>query len=269
VVNESNLPQNDIWIWDLTRETEIRMRLGNNGGDSPAWTNDSQRIAYHPSVTPVIDWQSISGVSPPERLVTGYPGALDPWHPAEFTRDGRSLVFEGRERAAFEMDIGIISLAGEIETSWLISGKNTQRQPELSPDNRWIAYQSNESGRNEIYVHPFPNVSDNRWIVSNQGGSQPIWSPNGSELYFLQPGATPHLMSAKIDTSGEGFSVDGISNVMRWPYFNSQFTRSYDISPDGKRFLALKDVQSGTPKPRIIVVQNWFDELAQKMHESK
>jgi serine/threonine-protein kinase len=158
-----------------------------------------------------------------------------------------------------------------------------KRNGEISPDGRWMSYQSNESGRWEIYVRPFPDVNSGRWQVSTMGGTQPLWARNGQELFYVALDGT--LMRAAIERAPAGPQSGGqalpqsggqawragtpaklFDNTYAWtvPGFGA---RSYDISADGRRFLAMKPVsaeQTGAPS-NLIVVQNWFEELNRRV----
>ena len=131
---------------------------------------------------------------------------------------------------------------------------------EISPDGRWLAYQSNETGHDEIYVRPFPNVDDGKRLVSPSGGMQPLWARNGRELFFESSGAlmrVPLTMGSTLEAGTPTKLIDG-------PQSYGLPGRMYDVSPDGRRFLMIKEiagVDEVPPSARLILVQNWFQEL--------
>ena len=133
---------------------------------------------------------------------------------------------------------------------------------EISPDGHWLAYQSNESNQDEIYVRPFPS-GDGRWPISNGGGTQPLWARNGRELFYRH-GNT--LLSVPVETTAT-FSAGTPTTVFEGSYFSPPVGlagRTYDVSPDGQRFLMIKDAPAGDPNvapASIDVVLNWFEEL--------
>ena len=140
--------------------------------------------------------------------------------------------------------------------------KSTSNNAAFSPDGRWIAYQSSESGRGEVYVQPFPAIDTGRWQVSASGGGQPLWSPAGRELFFID--AAGNLMAVPVDTRA-GF-VAGTPNML---FSVSQFGfgvtgagRNYDVSLDGKQFLFSR---RSTTQGSITIVANWFEEIATKI----
>jgi Tol biopolymer transport system component len=127
----------------------------------------------------------------------------------------------------------------------------------FAPDGRFFAYASDASGRYEIYVRPFPNVEDGIWQVSRDGGTQPVWARDGSELFYLSPDG--ELMALSVQ-SGDDFSYGSPKFVIATPHaYLGPSTIGYDISPDGKRFLMLKDVEASVRE--LTVVLNWFSEL--------
>jgi eukaryotic-like serine/threonine-protein kinase len=134
-----------------------------------------------------------------------------------------------------------------------------------------MAYQSDESGDFQIYVRPLPNVVEGDQVqVSNAGGTYPLWSRDGSELFYLQPAAAgAELVSVAVRSGGAGsaFTFGERNVVLDWPYFGNGAGRTYDVSPDGQRFLAIRvgDAADGDPSVDITVVLNWFTELKERM----
>lgn len=125
----------------------------------------------------------------------------------------------------------------------------------LSPDGRWLAYDSEESGRDEIYVRPFPDVHRARWQVSIDGGSSPIWPPDGSELYYREGGPPLRLMVVAVKTTPK--IVTGTPKHL----FDVSTYTSFDISPDGDRFLMVRPMVDTSGTRPVVVVENWIDEL--------
>ena len=138
---------------------------------------------------------------------------------------------------------------------------------EISPDGRWLAYQSDESGQNEIFVRPFPDAGGGHWPVSTGGGVQPLWARNGQELFYVA--ATGTLMSARVERAVRRFAAATPTKLFegRGRYYlgsGANFGRTYDVSLDGQRFLMIKTGggTDGIAAPAsITVVLNWFEEL--------
>ena len=131
------------------------------------------------------------------------------------------------------------------------------------PGGRWLAYESDSSGRFEIYVRPFPDVSAGQWLISTGGGTRPVWAPNGHELFYLAPDGA--IMAVRVHPRGGAWSADSPAKVFAGSYATGAPVsgRNYDISPDGKRFLMIKEASSQARQapPQIVVVQNWLEEL--------
>jgi eukaryotic-like serine/threonine-protein kinase len=138
--------------------------------------------------------------------------------------------------------------------------------PSFSPDGHWLAYISDESGRYEIYVQPYPGPGG-KWQVSTDGGSEPVWNPNGKELFYR---SGDKMMVVDVTTQ-PGFSAGKSRVLFAGPYLPSPSGgfRFYDVSADGQRFLMLKESEQATALTQIVVVQNWFEELKQKVPSGK
>ena len=132
---------------------------------------------------------------------------------------------------------------------------------EISSDGYWLAYQSDESGQYEVYVRPFPDVDEGRWQISQGGGTQPLWGPDGRELFYLS--SVAQLTSVTVGT--DPFTPGNPEVVLEETYYygvGPMIGRTYDISPDGTRFLMIKQGGGDDAAPtQVILVQNWLDEL--------
>ena len=134
--------------------------------------------------------------------------------------------------------------------------------PRFSPDGHWLAYISDESGRDEVYVQPYPGPGG-KWQISTEGGTEPVWSPNGRELFYRSGGK---MMAADI-AAQPGFTVGKPRMLFEGPYQTAWTDLpNYDVSPDGQRFLMLKPIESADAAPtQINVVLNWFEELKRRV----
>jgi eukaryotic-like serine/threonine-protein kinase len=268
---------NDIWIWDLGRETLTRLTFDPGADSSPNWAPDGRRIVFGSSRAGSIGsvtnlfWQAADGTGTPERLTT----SPNTQAPQSFSPDGKRLVL-GEANPKTANDLLLLQIDGTPRreppsTSGnaignihpLIQTTFQETAGEVSPDGRWLTYYSNESGRNEVYVRPFPNVDGGRWQISVGGGTRPAWSRNGRELFYLAPGpGVNELMMAVPVQTTPTFSAGNPSKLFEGPWYIGVEGRTYDVSPDGKRFLLIRDV-SAQPSalPTITVVLNWFEEL--------
>jgi len=201
-------------------------------------------------------WKAADGTGTVERLAE----SANARAPEAFSPDGTTLVFwESHPQTGF--DLGMLSMNAEGISKPLLVTEFTEGNPQVSPDGLWLAYHSDESGQWEIYVRPFPGVDEGRWQISRDGGSRPIWGPDGRELFYLSRGG--QLTAVPIQ-AGSSFTFGNPEVVFEGPYLASGlFRQTYDISPDGKRFLMIKegspDAEAGPTQ--VIVVQNWLEEL--------
>jgi len=246
---------NDIWILDLMRQTLTRLTFDPGLNRGPVWTPDGRRVAFSTARDggESIYWQAADGSGAAERL-TQESGIQVP---DSFSPDGTKLLFEQPGNPPY--NVGVASLTGERKVELILREAFSEENAVLSPDGRWIAYQSNESGNDEVYVRPFPDVNAGRWQISAGGGTRPLWARNGRELfYFLSPGV---VMAVPI-RDGNSFAAGTPQAVFKGTYLAPQSGRMYDVSPDGRRFLMIKNAEAGdAPPPQLVVVRNWFEEL--------
>ncbi len=253
--------ENDIWIWDLARETLTRLTFAAAGDRDPVWTSDGQRVAFSSGrgQGTNIYWRAADGTGTVEALVEDtsfqWPFAASP--------DGRHLVF-GERSIDSGIDLHVLTLDDERRVDPLIVTEFNERNGEISPDSRWLAYESDASGRPEVYVQPFPDVESGRWQVSTRGGTRPLRSPDGRELFYVSEAG---LMQVAVETSA-GFVPGTPALIVDGPYRlrpgGRNTGRTYDIAPDGQRFLMTKSGDGANvdaAPAEIVIVENWFEEL--------
>jgi Tol biopolymer transport system component len=266
-----------VWIADLSDASPIRKLTFEGRNTRPFWTKDGQRVVYNSERgnEQGIFWQRIDG-GVPERLATLEQGVSG--QPEGWSADGRTLVFTsrtGQDGRAGNSGISMVP-AGSGQKPQLIVPPPASNSS-LSPDGRWLAYAGSESfGRNQVYVQPFPPTGE-KHQVTTQGGANPLWSPDGRELFFVQPvrdeagrvegGGRPQIASVEV-RSDRGF-VFGKITALPFDGFISNGPRPYDITPDGKAFVMMMPKTSATPErpqaERINVTLNWFEELKQRV----
>ena len=218
------------------------------------WSPDGLRIAYSSQQGDGGDglfWQAADGTGSVEQLAES-PGQI---FPTSFLPDATGLLVYGAVGSSD--DIAIFRLEGEENAIPLLETTFEELNAEVSPDGRWMAYSSDESGRHEIYVRPFPDIDAGRWQVSTGGGVQPLWARNGRELFY-RDGDALIVVSIQTDSS---FTQGNPEVVFEDKYVGGLTGRSYDISPDGERFLMIRQAGDASGMAQIIVVQNWFEEL--------
>jgi len=155
---------------------------------------------------------------------------------------------------------------GERTEQPLIVTENLEAYTAISPDGRWIAYTSDETGQLEVYVCPFPNVNDGKWLISTNGGEEPLWGPNGQEIIYRRA-ADNAVVAASVETE-PNFVVERPRVLFTGDYLGLNRGLghpTYDISPDGQRFLMVKDardeIEPEFRSTQLVVVDNWFEEL--------
>ena len=175
--------------------------------------------------------------------------------------DGTRLVFK-EQFPKTGWDLMVLTLDNERNAQPLAQTAFAELDGEVSPDGRWLAYQSNESGRDEVYVRPFPDVGAGRWQVSNGGGADPLWAHSGLELFYRGP--TGAVMAALVERS-VSFAVSTPARLFDGPYYaggGAILGRTYDVSPDDRRFLMIKVGGSDqATSANLVVVQHWTEAL--------
>jgi eukaryotic-like serine/threonine-protein kinase len=249
--------ETQVWVYDLARETLTRLTLEGNSNVNPAWTPDGKRIAFESNKEGPYNlfWQLADGSGGLERLITSeYISA-----PNSYSPDGQLLAFI-EVNPTTRWDIWVLRLGDRKVQPFLRTSFN-ESAPGFSPDGRWLAYVSDESGRYEVYVQPYPGPGG-KWLISTEGGTEPVWNPNGRELFYRNG---DKMMAVEITTE-PGFSPGKPKVLFEGKYVPTPGTfPNYDVAPDGQRFLMLKPSQSEEAAPtQINVVLNWFEELKRR-----
>jgi len=241
----------DIWVYDLERETEHRVTF-EGFNESPIWTPDGSRLTFtsDPAGVRNLFWKPSDGSGVAERLTQS---ELRQW-PFEWSRDGTMLLFDEADPTDLA-SIHVLRLEEEPRTEPFIRGSSYAGAPRLSPDGRSVVYEAD----GEIFVHPFPGTGGPRQITT-EGGVAPTWSRDGREIFFSSGGA---MVAVSIETSPT-VRTGRPRKLFDDRYVFSQFGSGYDVAPDG-RFLMIKPSEDeNTPRP-IYVVQGWFEELKRRV----
>jgi eukaryotic-like serine/threonine-protein kinase len=246
----------DLWVMDLGKGSRSRLTYGSGWTWSPVWSPDSSRVAYvrRGRKGEEIYVRDASGSAPEELLLDasdiGAGVALTDWSP-----DGSTLAFSvWRPKTGSNFDVWVLPLSGERKARPFVETKADETSPVFSPDGKWIAYQSGESGRNEIYAQPYPGPGG-KVQVSTEGGSGPSWPRNGKDLTFLGPGMK--LLASEVQTRP---AWDAAAPRPIFSDLNPSEILCGDQASDGQRMLACVAV-SRTSSEGVRLVLNWPVEL--------
>ena len=246
----------DIWVADLSRGTLTRLTFDQGEEFGPVWTRDGGRLALtsiHAGREPALFWQPADGSAPPELLV---PEAGPPRFPSGFSRGDKVLAYT-EEKARDDPDIWLLPLDDPAHPRPFLRTPFQESGATFSPDGAWIAYVSNESGRNEVYVQPYPGPGGKRQI-STEGGTSPLWTSGGREMFYRNGDA---MMSVALTTEPR-FSAEAPRLLFRGPYeepARPDWPRNYAVSLDGQRFIMIRGEEEAPTQ--IHVVLSWLEEL--------
>jgi Tol biopolymer transport system component len=250
-INDQSSSQWDIWIHHLGRGIKTRLTFDSDDDYTPVWSPNGEEIAY---ITDrgnsfEINIKPISGAGA-KKLVHSSNLGLELF---DWSADGRYLVFGKNENAE---DLWALELKDSAEAFPLFATEFREREARFSPDGRWIAYMSTESGKEEVYVSPFPGPGG-KWQVSNNEGDRPHWSADGTKLFYLDNDETINV--AEVDGSGSGFRVGKVKKLFEINGYRPSDV--YEVSNDGSRFLVNSKLQDARPTTTITLIQNWHAEI--------
>jgi serine/threonine-protein kinase len=242
----------DIWVHDIAGSTRTRLTFeGINR--FPAWTRDGRHVTF--ASNRANSWglylQQADGSRDAERLLSS-PNEL---YTGTWSPDDQVLAFE-ELMPDDPGEILTVRRAGDGQAALFVTGPRFQSAPAFSPDGRWLAYVSDESGRREVYVRSYPD-GIGKWTVSTAGGQEPVWSHDGRELFFRNGF---ELWAAPV-RPGDTFSVGRPDMLFTAPFARRDGTSpNFDVHPDGQRFLMIKSTGAATAAA-ITIVLNWVEEL--------
>jgi len=247
--------RDDVWIYDFTRATLSRLTTARAPGRSPLWTPDGQRIVFTSQRAgyPELFWRPADGTGSDERFLARSKDLTD-LRGNGWSADGKQLLFTEVSGTS-----AIWRMVIERPSDAKVLVKSDSPSP-VSLDGGWIAYQSNVSGRTEIYVERYPELG-RRQQISTGGGMRPLWSHDGRELFFGSPDG--RQMFAVAVQSGTTLIAGRPQVLFESAMFVAPGGRPYDLAPDG-RFLIIRSGEAdagGATAPQIVVVQHWFEEL--------
>jgi Tol biopolymer transport system component len=242
-----DLGARSVWVYDA--EGSPRTRVTFAGGDDwqPIWAPDGRRVAFmsYRDGPGDIYVKDIASAQPDEPLLKSEEQKV----PADWSADGKYLAY-AVDRAETRQDVWVLPLEPRGNPIEIARTTANEARPRFSPDGRWIAYDSDETGRPEVYVQPFPPTGG-KWQVSTQGGRLPVW--RGRELFFIDARET--LVTVPVTTVGSTFSSGAASSLFKMSNPAGSATNMYDADPDGRTFLVRMLIDP--PAQSIVVMLNW------------
>jgi eukaryotic-like serine/threonine-protein kinase len=250
----------DIWVKQLPAGPSSRITFGDTSSVRPAWTPDGREVLY-------VSDRSGTGVGSiyahradgtgAARLVQPSTPALD-FGQVVAAHDGKWLILRTAPPGTGSTDIVGRAVGGDTALVPLVVAPSNELFPALSPDGRWLAYSSDESGTAEVYLRPFPLTSSAKWQVSTAGGSEPAWADNGKELLYIN--GKSEMISAEI-TPGATLTVGKQRFLFSVaPFYRPGPIPSYSMSPDGTRFLMVREGDA-SQLSELILAENWGQQL--------
>jgi Tol biopolymer transport system component len=245
-----------IWIYDLRSNVRTRFTFSDFLNTNPTWSPDSSQVAFTSTRNGgfSVYVKPVTGAAE-EKLLHATP---EDERPESWSADGRFLVINSRPRSRqMNVEVAILPLAGDRKTFSFLNAPYASSSGQLSPDGRWLAYVSTESGRPEVYVASFPEAKG-KWQVSYSGGHTPRWRRDNRELFFCRQDGI--LMAAEVTAGKDSFAVGSVKPLSQRRIFQNLFVAAYDVFPDGQRFI-MSAVKPEALHAPLTLVTNWTAEL--------
>jgi serine/threonine protein kinase len=249
-----------IWVYDIEHNTRTRLTFGNESFLSPIWSHDGKQIAYMGGALPgnLALWvKSADGSGEEKKLAdlnpyTSVQDSLCDWSP-----DGRYIIYAtGTVSMGTGVDLWVAPLFGDRNPFSYTSAPGNQQFAQFSPDGHWVAYSSDESGQQEVYVAPFPWTGA-KWQVSNGGGALPRWRRDGKEIFFLRMGSAS-IFAADVSSHASTFEVGTVRTAYNVNNLSPNTAgQQFAVTADGQRFLQITTGDAGKGKLPLNVIQNW------------
>lgn len=241
----------DVWLLEVARSASTRFTFDPADDTAPIWSPGGERIIFRSSRTGNFLFEKPTSGNEAEHLVVAFDAAF----PTDWSPDGKVVVFHSNQLGTSSFDVGVVALGNDAKPRPLAQSPSfNEIDGRFSPDGRWLAYASDESGRLEVYVQPFPQ-SGGKWLVSTGGGSEPHWRGDGKELFYLAPDRRLMAMTVRTGTTFESDTPRVLFQTGA-AFAGSVFRMNYDVTADGSRFL-INTLVEGPGSSPINVVMNW------------
>ncbi len=246
----------DIWVSDVEGDTLTRLTFGSDNY-LPVWTPDGRRIAFQSNRSGLwnLFWTPVDRSSPDEQIAATDDTAV----PSSFSPDGRLLAYFAMSPKT-SSDLWLISLDTPRTPRLFLGSPALEMSPEVSPNGAWIAYQSNQSGRDEVYVQRFPDGGRLQQITTG-GGFFPRWRRDGRELFYWT-GSALGVVSVE---AGAEFRHSNPRELFKSAFSILAPTAPYDVAPDGQRFVFVRDDSRQLGPTQVNFVQGWLEELTRRV----
>lgn len=251
----------DLWLYEIVREVWTRFTFDPSSDRWPIWSRDGKTIVFASERKGAnnLFQRAASGAGSEEMLLGSNPREV----PSDWSPDGKFLVYtvndpkKGNDIWILPMNPDSKGASEERKPFLFLQTEFSETNPVFSPDGRYIAYQSNESGRNEVHIRPFPGPGG-KWQVSTNGGTRPRWRNDGKELFYM--GVDNKIMAAEIRLGSSSVDVGAASTLFQTSAFTGGGRAAYDVTGDGQRFLVSSKTSEGASLPVTLVV-NWVGEI--------
>jgi serine/threonine-protein kinase len=259
----------NLWVYEWERDTMSPLTLDPAHDAAPVWSPGGEHIAFESERdggTRNLYWMRADGAGQVQRLTD----SRNEQGPCSFSPDGRRLAFH-EDSPETGWDIWTLPIEGDAdsprtgEAELFLGTRSNERRPAFSPDARWIAYESDESGAAEVYVRPFPGPGG-KWLISSGGGMFPVWSPSGRELFYWNPDG--RIFAVNCVARDDLFAADKPRVWSETKIGAFSISRTFDIAPDGKQFavrMAAEDTGGREAPTHVTFLLNFFDELKRRV----
>jgi len=249
----------DLWIYDIERGTKTKLTTDPSINHWPVWSPEGSRLVFDSSRGKYgaghALYEKLANGATPERLLLEPEPGMDGLVALDWSRDGR-IVFMAHPVGTANRDLWVLPPSGDRKPFPYLMTPFDEIEASLSPNGRWLAYTSNESGSYQVVVRSFPDPSRDRRQISTQGGGVPRWSGDGREIYYLDPGGRIVAVAVTADQNLEiGKSTPLFETPLSSPLLRSDPAWTYDVTSDGQQFLISTPLASNSA--RLIAVLNW------------